>query len=298
MRMFAYIRNAVGLGILVGVIYASPAAAEITECTNITSVPATISTQGVYCMKQHLPTNLASGAGITVTVNNVTIDCNNFKLGNLAAGASNTAVGISATGRNNVIVRNCGIRGWRTGVQLSDGAYRVESNVLDFNRQTGIFVSGDGSSVRNNEVISTGGSTIPALTDFHGINVSGDVDINGNLVDGVTATATTNGNAYGIRTENSSASTVGSNIVRNLAKAGSGARRGIWNQNGAHNTIFGNTIVMDGNLIAGEAGLRCGDGLILNGASRDNTILGTGLLGTALGLLNCTSVSGDYVNPL
>lgn len=298
MRRVMRVKYAVGLGIVMGTFYAFPAAAEITQCTNITSVPATISTQGVYCLKQHIATNLASGTGITVTVNNVTIDCNNFKLGNLAAGTSNTAVGISAAGRNNVIVRNCGVRGWRTGLQLSDGAYRVENNVLDFNRQTAIFVSGDGSSVRNNEVITTGGSTIPALTDFHGINVSGDVDINGNLVDGVTATATTNGNAYGIRTENSTASTVGGNIVRNLAKAGSGARRGIWNQNGAHNTIFGNTIVMNGNLVAGEAGLRCGDGLILNGASRDNTILGTGLLGTALGLLNCTSVAGDYVNPL
>lgn len=298
MRRVMRVKYAVGLGIVMGTFYAFPAAAEITQCTNITSVPMTISSQGVYCMKQHLPTNLASGNGITVTVNNVTIDCNNFKLGNLAAGTSNTAIGISATGRDNLTIRNCGIRGWRNGVQLSDGAYRVENNVFDFNRQTAIFISGDGSSVRNNEVISTGGSTVPALTDFHGINASGDIDINDNLVDGVTATATTNGNAYGIRTENSNASTVGGNIVRNLAKAGSGARRGIWNQNGAHNTIFGNTIVMDGNLIVGEAGLRCGDGLILNGASRDNTILGTGLLGTALGLLNCTSVAGDYVNPL
>ena len=292
------VKYAVGLGIIMGAIYASPAAAEITECTPITSVPATISTQGVYCLKQHLSSNLASGAGITVTVNNVTIDCNEFKLGNIAAGLSTTAVGVTATGRSNVVVRHCGLRGWRTGVQMINGVYRIEDNAFDQNTQTGIFVSGDGSVVRGNEVVKTGGSTSPSLTEFHGITVNGDIDIDNNLVDGVTATASGNGHAYGIRTENADASSVNDNRIRNLTKAGSGARRGIWNQNGAHNVVVGNTIVMNGNLIAGEAGIRCGDGLILNGASRDNTILGTGLLGTALGLLNCTSVAGDYVNPL
>jgi hypothetical protein len=55
-----------------------PAAAETVTCTEITSLPTTISTQGVYCLKKHFILNLASGAAITVTVNNVTIDCNEF----------------------------------------------------------------------------------------------------------------------------------------------------------------------------------------------------------------------------
>ena len=46
-----------------------PARAEVQNCTNITAIPATISTQGVYCLKQHVSAALASGAAITINVN-------------------------------------------------------------------------------------------------------------------------------------------------------------------------------------------------------------------------------------
>ncbi len=274
------------------------ARAETTLCTNITSLPTTISTQGVYCLHQHLTTSLATGSAITVSVNNVTIDCNDFKVGNLAAGPTTDAVGIIATSRLNVTVRNCGIRGFRSGVQMTNGDYRVESNRLDQNTQSGIVVSGDGSSITGNEIISTGNSTAAGVTSFHGIQASGDIDIIDNNVTDVSATAGSNGTAYGIRTDSMDAGAIRGNRIRNLASDGSGSRRGIWNADGNRNTVEGNTIVMSGSLIVGDVGIRCGDGLILSGASRNNTILGTGVLGTALGLVNCTSVAGDYVNPL
>ena len=103
-----------------------PARAEVQDCTNITAIPATISTQGVYCLKQHESAALASGAAITINVNNVTLDCNEFKIGNLAAGSGTNATGVQASGRINVTVRNCGIRGFRTGVRLrGDGHWPV-----------------------------------------------------------------------------------------------------------------------------------------------------------------------------
>lgn len=279
--------------------FVSPRArAETTICTNITSLPTTISTQGVYCLHQHLSTTLASGSAITVAVNNVTIDCNEFKIGNLAAGPTTNAVGISAVSRNNVQVRNCGIRGFRSGVQMINGDYRVENSRFDYNTQSGIEVSGDGSSIRGNEVISTGNSTVAGVTSFRGILASGDIDIIDNNVTDVSATSGSNGTAYGIRTDGMDSGAIRGNRIRNLASDGGGSRRGIWNADGNRNTIEGNTIVMSGSLIVGDVGIRCGDGLILSGASRNNTILGTGILGTALGLVNCTSVAGDYVNPL
>ena len=291
-------KYAVVFSALLGCGLAFPAAAEINECINITSIPTVITTQGVYCLKQNVNAALASGAAVTVNTNNVTIDCNDFKLGNLAAGPQTSAVGVSADSRLNVTVRNCGIRGYRTGVQLVNGDYRVEDNRLDHNTQTGIFVSGDGSAIRGNEVIDTGTSPLAGLTGFHGINASGDVDIIDNNVSGVLANASGNGTAYGIRTEAMDSGLIKGNRVRNLVAAGSGSRRGIWNQSGNRNTVEGNTIVMGGGLLAADAGIRCGDGLILSGASRNNTVLGTGVLGAALGLINCTSVAGDYVNPL
>ncbi|MDN5936213.1 MAG: hypothetical protein L0H75_08560 [Nitrosospira sp.] len=70
-------------------------------------------------------------------------------------------------------------------------------------------------------------------------------------------------------------------------------------QNGNHNSVERNTAILNSGLLSGDAGIRCGDGLILNGASRDNMVLGMGLPGLLLGLLNCTFVTGgDYVGSL
>jgi len=275
-----------------------PALAETQDCTNITAIPATISTQGVYCLKQHESAALASGAAITINVNNVTLDCNEFKIGNLAAGSGTNATGVQASGRINVTVRNCGIRGFRNGVMLTNGLYRVENNRFDQQTQSGITVSGDGSVLRGNEVVDTGGSTVPGIDEFVGINSSGDMDLIDNTVDAVVATGGSDGDVFGILTSDNDAGTIKGNRIRNLAADGSGSRAGIWSAGGNHVTIEGNTVVLNSPLIIGEAGIRCGDGLLLNGASRDNTILGTGLLNEVLALLNCSPAGGDFVNPL
>src|SRR5262245_20959189 len=52
----------------------------------IDTVPTTISTQGVWCLRKDLATAVSNGAAISIEANNVTIDCNGFKLGGLAAG--------------------------------------------------------------------------------------------------------------------------------------------------------------------------------------------------------------------
>lgn len=275
-----------------------PAAAETVNCVNIVSLPTVISTQGVYCLKQHLATVISSGSAIVILTNNVTIDCNEFKIGDLGAGSATNAVGITADNRMNVAVRNCGIRGFRNGVSLTNGEYRVEDNNFDQNTQTGILVSGDGSAVRRNEVINTGDSAITGLTAFMGIYGQGEMDVIDNTVSGVIATTGSNGDVYGIQTQGMNAGTIKGNRVRLLAANGTGLRRGVWNSGGNHSSVQANTVVLDSGLLAGEAGIRCGDALVLNNVSRENTVMGTGVPGAALGLINCTTAGEDFVNPL
>jgi hypothetical protein len=301
----AYRKKALALAILLaGSGVTAQAMAETINCTEITSLPTTIGTQGVYCLKDHLSTNLASGTAITVTTNNVTIDCNEYKLGNLAAGPATQATGILADSRINVTVRNCGIRGFRSGAQLTNGLYRVEDNRFDHNMQGAIRVGGDGSVVRRNEVVDTGGSTAPGADVFFGISVEGNVDVTDNLVSGVVATTggLASRSVYGIFANNMNAGLVQNNRVRQMTPYNLlGNRHGIFVQSGTNNTVAGNTIVMGTGLLATDTGIRCGSGLlgVVGGIARDNVILQAGLLGSVGALLNCTSVlGGNYVDVL
>ena len=110
----------------------------------IDSLPATISTQGVWCLRKDLATSMTSGNAINITTNNVTIDCNDFKIGGLGAGNASTTSGIYANNRQNVTVRHCNVRGFHYGIIFNGGAgHLVEDNRLDNSLYRGIYVSGD-----------------------------------------------------------------------------------------------------------------------------------------------------------
>src|SRR5262245_57018630 len=97
---------------LAGLALAAPAHAETTQCTAITSVPYTITVPGIYCLIADLEYPSASGDAITIEANNVVIDLNGHKIGNLAAGLGTTAVGISAARRQNITIKNGTLRGF------------------------------------------------------------------------------------------------------------------------------------------------------------------------------------------
>src|SRR5881227_2066237 len=88
----------------------------------IDALPATITTQGIWCLRQNLDTSATSGNMIDIQTNNVTIDCNGFRLRGSGGGASTTAVGIYATGRLNLAIRHCTIRGFLAGIELTGGS--------------------------------------------------------------------------------------------------------------------------------------------------------------------------------
>ena len=105
---------------LIALTLIAPAQAETVNCTAITSLPYTISTQGVYCLTDHLSTAITTGNAITINTNNVVLDLNGFKLGGLSAGLGTQAHGIYAYQRQNITIKNGTVRGFFIGIYLDD----------------------------------------------------------------------------------------------------------------------------------------------------------------------------------
>ena len=218
------------------------AAQSYDNCTGfIDSVPATITTQGVWCLRKNLTASITSGMAITVAANNVTIDCNDFKIGGLGGGDSSNAFGIYAGNKQNVTVRHCNVRGFMSGISLIGGAgHLVEDNRLDNNLKYGIYMLGaDNSLVQRNRVYDTGGH--PATTDTVAIYV--DADVIGNTVAGVFATA--NAKARGIIA--GTAATIRNNRVRGFQASGTngGYATGIYATD-AGSMVDGNHVIGGG----------------------------------------------------
>jgi hypothetical protein len=134
----------------------------------IDALPATITTQGTWCLRQNLDTSATTGNMIEIQTNNVTIDCNGFRMRGSGGGASTTATGIYANGRLNITIRRCTIRGFSLGIQAAGGSgVIVEDNLIDQSRFVGINTAGAGSIVRRNIVTSSGGA--PASGAAYGI---------------------------------------------------------------------------------------------------------------------------------
>ena len=279
------IRTLTCLALATAALFVWPGQAEAAEsydnCTGfITSLPATISTQGTWCLDKNLGTAMTSGNAITIATNNVTIDCNHFKLGGLAAGAGTFAFGISAVSRLNATVRNCNIRGFYRGINFegAGGGHLVEDNSFDGNTVYGLFVDdAPGSTIRNNLVVDTGGSTTSS-GDAFGIHAENGVDIINNTINGV-APGGTDAHAYGIHTIANGQGSISGNRVRGLAPTGTGAPLGIYNVNSQRVVIRDNDVQGPGPGIAGGIGIRC----LSNAAiARDNVITGF-----ATGLVDC-----------
>lgn len=149
---------------------AAPARAQSLLCTPITAVPVTINAAGVYCLDRDLVTSVFDSAAIYINADNVVVDLNGFALRRSPVDmAHTTSVGIYATSRNHVTVRNGTIRNFAVGIYLQhpfvpsppfDQGHLVEGVSADGNSNMGIWVDGAGSIVRNNRVLGTGGTVL------------------------------------------------------------------------------------------------------------------------------------------
>jgi parallel beta-helix repeat protein len=193
-------------------------------------------------MRRDLSTSQATGYAIDVTTNNVTIDCNDFKIGGLAAGDSSTANGIFAQGRQNSVVRHCSVRGFYKGIALEGGnagGSLVEDNRLDNNLYTGISVGGDNNLVQRNRVFDTGGGTAGSVS----YGIVAQADVLDNTVAGVFSVGASHF-PVGIRLTCAGCEARG-NRVRGLSVDGSGAATGI-------QVVF-SRMRIDGNLVSQDA---------------------------------------------
>ena len=190
--------------------------AETINCTAITSLPYTITSQGVYCFTSNLSTGMTSGNAIEIQANNVTLDLNGYKLGGLGAGDGTDANGIFALQRKNITIKNGIVRGFHRGIYLRDfspyttSSGHVVKNILaDQNTTWGIEVAGLGNTVADNTVVDTGGSTFTAAA--WGIRVAGSgAKVTDNAVSSTTSTTS---NAFGIYLADADRSLVQNNTV-------------------------------------------------------------------------------------
>ena len=205
--------------------------AETTECTIITSLPYTISTQGIYCLKENLVTDITSGSAITINSNNVVINLNGYRLGGLPAGPSTDAIGIYANEQENITIRNGTVRGFFIGIWLSDRppyttshGYLIEDIYAEMNAYIGIDVHGRGNTIRNNQVVNTGGST--ATKYAHGIISFGPgaYVLNNDVVE---TKGQSTASAYGVYLNSGSGAVVENNRIWN-SSLGTGASHGIY----------------------------------------------------------------------
>jgi hypothetical protein len=270
---------------------AAHAAESYDSCNNfIDSLPATISTQGVWCLRHDLATNIASGNAIEIAASNVTLDCNDFKLGGLAAGASSQANGIHADA-NNTVIRHCNIRGFLYGINIYGVGQLVEDNRLDNNLLYGIYVNSSGTSnvVRGNRVFDTGESTVSTSI---ATGISAAADIVDNIVDGVvtsgTTTAVTGIEAFGNGVQ------VRGNRVGGLAINGGGAAFGISASIYGYQTIAGNHVASGGASVFGTG---------INGrfdsanTAKTRTFCKDNIVtGFSYAIANCLNAGGNYPN--
>ena len=250
---------------------AARAAESYDNCNGtIASLPAVISTQGVWCLKQNLNTAVSSGTAITIQTNNVTIDCNGFTLSG-SAGVATITGGIYGTNLANITVRHCAIAGFYYGIFLtgaSGSGHVIEDNRFDSNTAYGPDIQGDGSVIRRNLIINTG---LSSSTPFaKGIVARDSIDVLDNVVSGVSTATGSNGYTFGIQIYNDADGRVEGNIVRGLAPDGSGNPAAIVVSSSPNATIRGNDL--EGN---GGYGMSCDIGS--HGIVRDNIIVGFGI---------------------
>ena len=256
------------LALCAAVAAAPPVSAGTVNCTNIASLPATLTTQGTYCLKQDVSTSVATGTAITIAANNITIDCNGFKVGGLGAGGATMTTGIGTAGdRLNATVRGCAVRGFMIGLDLKGDGHLVEDNRFDSNTTVGMRVAGDASMVRGNRVFSTGLG--PHAWPSVGIHAIGSLDVSDNSVSRVVVVQGSNLGAFGIYTQSNLEGVVARNHVRGIQGDAVASSFAIRNDDAGHVSLRDNTVSDDG--VGFAAGIFCNGA---TGVASGNDVLG------------------------
>jgi hypothetical protein len=260
------------------------AAESYDNCTGtIVTLPATISTPGTWCLKADRTTSITSGAAITIATNNVTIDCNNFRITDIPGGTTN-AYGIVGSNRLGVTIRNCSVRGFLEGIRVAGTAFgaQIANNRLEANTDVGISIGGSGHLVTFNRILDTGGR--PSSTQTDGIfSTAVRSQITDNTIISMDVTSSA-GNVVGI-TSNGSGTEVARNYISGLIPGGGGNAYGIRTGASSASSIHRNQILSTpdvvGTAILSGAGNQCGN--------NSHT-------GWDSGVVGCTDAGGNFGN--
>ena len=155
--------------------------------TKITSLPYTINNSGFYFLSGDLTT---AGNGITVAVDNVTIDFMGFSLAHTGARGG---TGIYMNGRTNVEIRNGTVRGFSDGIYEGTGYGHRVINVRGTNNDMSIVFNGNSHLVKdctcsNNAIsgifVNSGAITgsVACNNGSYGIRLNGPGSVIGNIV--------------------------------------------------------------------------------------------------------------------
>ena len=151
-----FVRLPVLLVLLAGVSAASPARADMSQCTVITSTPYRITQSGGrYCLASNLTHNGSGNvAAITVTAFHTTLDCNGYSITN--TNLADQGSGLSMVNMHDLRVHNCTFNDFYRGVVMSNGwRSRLENTTVARSRSIGINVSGRDAIVVRNRVIDS-----------------------------------------------------------------------------------------------------------------------------------------------
>lgn len=226
--------------------------AETVTCTEITTVPYTISKPGAYCLVGHLSKSLSSGAAVSINANDVRLDCNGFAMINTSSAGS--AVGILSAARNNLVVENCRVKGFYKGIVIDPKSsdIAIRDNVVQNARYIGIMVWSSRSQVTGNTVadMSYASGTAQGIyvAPYSPTSTSQNIVVKGNRVVGISGMT----NIQGIRIDRAEAPLVADNYVGGLAPNASGKAYGIMVNDSGRAIVKGNTIASNTglNLIA------------------------------------------------
>lgn len=242
-------------GIFVLGLFTLPAAAQ-AACTELSSLPATISTPGDYCLAGDYLTTSATERSIVISSSDVTLDCQGHTLRSKATANNGTSSAIYLNGQNNVVIQNCRVvGGYTSGIQayqsnsVPDKNYYVtiQNNYVAGPYLYGIVAYGSALELSNNRVYDVGGQNNAYAM---GIRLGGYTNgfrfhvVKDNLVAG---TNSPYNNAFGIYSDNSQASLIIHNAITGFSSGNSAYRGyGIHLAAGTENSIKDNHILGGG----------------------------------------------------
>jgi len=187
---------------------AAAARAEVNDCTAITTLPATISASGVYCLKGNLSFG-GAGTAITVTAGSgAVLDLNGHVLtGNTAATA------IEVQGGRILTVRNGTIRSFGRAALIGSSSYNTtleDLHIAVTGEQSAVEAEAWGTVVqrnwieRGNPAVRTAGSS-SRVSDNDIVNAMSGIDMVGSngFVEDNRVKSLSNGAGYGIRSDGS-----------------------------------------------------------------------------------------------